>query len=289
MAKRIGGLFASLVGLSLFNAEIAPASSNGQHFVWRITGGAAPIYLIGSLHALRGTDYPLPEIIDHAIQSSRRVLFEINPDRADATLLERKLSEAGTYPVHVTLEQKVSPKTFSDLKKIARVRLSEYEKRKPWAIAYFMLEHRGAKDFNTRLSIDRYIYNRARGHSQIGGLETAGQFIQSLAGLSDAESETFLLEAIDYGERCPELLIETGVAWRSGDAQRMYRLYASRARRVSGYWNWLERRQVTWLPRIEAAIKSGEPTMIVVGALHFTGPHSLLVMLRARGYQIEQI
>ena len=40
---------------------------------------------------------------------------------------------------------------------------------------------------------------------------------------------------------------------------------------------------------IENAIKSGKPTMIVAGAAHFSGSQSVIAMLRARGYQIEQL
>jgi len=29
--------------------------------------------------------------------------------------------------------------------------------------------------------------------------------------------------------------------------------------------------------------------MVVAGAMHFCGPHSVVAMLRARGYKIEQL
>jgi uncharacterized protein YbaP (TraB family) len=43
------------------------------------------------------------------------------------------------------------------------------------------------------------------------------------------------------------------------------------------------------VPRIEAAIKSGKPTLIVAGALHFSGPRSVIALLQTRGYKIEQL
>jgi uncharacterized protein YbaP (TraB family) len=275
-------------------AAQAPAATKkdgapgGRHFVWRISNGAAPVYLIGSLHALRSSDFPLPPFIDETIEASRRVLFELDPGAKDVVLLDKKLVEAGTYSGHVTIEQKVNPKTFAYLKQIAEVRLSEYERRKPWAVAYFMLSNPDASEFKNRLSVERYIYNKVRGRATLGGLETTGEFVSSLSNLSDASSEAFLLETIGYARRFPQLLIDTGEAWRRGDTAAMYRLYAPR-RRPSGYWDWLERRQVTWLPRIEEAVRSGKPTVIVAGALHFCGPRSLPAMLRARGYRVEQL
>jgi hypothetical protein len=39
----------------------------------------------------------------------------------------------------------------------------------------------------------------------------------------------------------------------------------------------------------EAAIKSGTPTLVVAGALHFSGPRSVIARLQKRGYKIEQL
>jgi uncharacterized protein YbaP (TraB family) len=55
------------------------------------------------------------------------------------------------------------------------------------------------------------------------------------------------------------------------------------------WWRLLDRRNARWIPRIETVIKSGRPSMIVVGAAHFPGPHGVLALLRARGYKVEQL
>ena len=43
------------------------------------------------------------------------------------------------------------------------------------------------------------------------------------------------------------------------------------------------------MPRTEAELKSGKPTAIVAGALHFSGPNSVVALLEKRGYKIEQL
>jgi len=55
------------------------------------------------------------------------------------------------------------------------------------------------------------------------------------------------------------------------------------------WWRLLDRRNAKWVPKIEAAIKSGKPTLVVAGALHFCGPHSAVAFLQQRGYKIEQL
>ena len=287
------------------SARAAEASTGRKHFVWRITNAPAPFYLIGSMHALRGSDYPLPGVVDQAIADSQRIVLEIDPDAKDAPLLGRRLSFAGQYPHGVMIDQKVRPETFALLKRIARVRLSEYAHHKPWAVAYFTLWRQPERvrresrrrldryslkrvDRSARLSVDRYVYNRTRGRKEIAGLETVAEFVHSFSKLSDADSESFLLETIGYDQRFPQLFSDTIAAWHNGDTQRMYRLYAPQTRH-SGYWRWLEDRNLVWAPRIEEAIKSGKSTTVVAGALHFCGPRSIVALLQKRGYKFEQL
>jgi uncharacterized protein len=55
------------------------------------------------------------------------------------------------------------------------------------------------------------------------------------------------------------------------------------------WWRLLDRRNAKWIPKLEAVIKSGTPTLVVAGALHFSGPHSVIALLQKRGYKIEQL
>jgi uncharacterized protein YbaP (TraB family) len=51
----------------------------------------------------------------------------------------------------------------------------------------------------------------------------------------------------------------------------------------------LDWRNAKWIPKIEGAIKSGKPTMIVAGCAHFSGPNNVLSLLKAKGYKLEQL
>jgi uncharacterized protein YbaP (TraB family) len=55
------------------------------------------------------------------------------------------------------------------------------------------------------------------------------------------------------------------------------------------WWRLLDRRNAKWVPKIEAAIKSGKPTLVVAGALHFAGPRSVITLLQKRGCTVEQL
>jgi uncharacterized protein YbaP (TraB family) len=51
----------------------------------------------------------------------------------------------------------------------------------------------------------------------------------------------------------------------------------------------IDRRNAKWIPRIESEINSGKPTLVVAGAMHFSGPRSVIALLQRRGHKIEQL
>jgi uncharacterized protein len=268
----------------------AETSRTAKHFLWRVSNAPASFYLIGSMHALRAVDYPLGPEIDQAISESKRFLYEHDIKHPDPDISSREMRDVAHFPTGVTLQQKVKPETFARIQKLLKtLRTSEFNDVKPWAIAYFMLEGPGMSSFDSRLSIERYVYQKAGGRAEIGGLETFNEFIHSISEMTDADNESFLLQTISYSERMPGMYVETIDAWKSGNTERTYQLYAPRTDGATGYWRWIQRRSANSIPRIEQAIKSGKPTMVIVGALHFCGPNSIVALLQKRGYRIEQL
>jgi len=79
-------------------------------------------------------------------------------------------------------------------------------------------------------------------------------------------------------------------AWRNGNTAA---LWAGDARsRKEAPWiaaRLVDDRNIKWIPRIEAELKGGKPTAIVAGALHFSGRNSVIALLQARGYKVEQL
>jgi uncharacterized protein len=260
-----------------------------KRFLWRVVNAPAPFYLVGSMHALRESDDYILKDFDRAIDQSQKFIFERDPTTNDMTLVWRKLLTQTTYPRGVTIEQRVRPSTFALLKRIAHIPLGAYETQKPWAIAVFNLKAQGMETVKSRWSVDHYVFEKTRHRGETGGLETIDEFVRSLAEMDDREGESFLLQAIEYGQRSPELLNQTIGAWKAGNMQRLYQLYAPRGNGSSGYWRWIEKRSALWVPRIEDAIRSGKPTMVIVGALHLCGPRGVIAQLRAQGYKLEQL
>lgn len=122
------------------------------------------------------------------------------------------------------------------------------------------------------------------------GLETVDEHIRVLSDMHMVEGEVFLLQALVHAGEASQLYQEEVAAWKNGDTKRLYAMYVGRMKEApTVWWRLLDRRNAKWVPRIESAIKSGRPTLVVAGALHFSGPRSVIALLQKRGYKIEQL
>ncbi len=265
------------------------AQDSGKHCLWRVTNAPAPFYLLGSVHALRPQDYHKTPVIEQAITQSQQFFFEVDP-KEDETF-GKKLVEAAKYPHGVEIKGKIDPKTYAYLRKITVSGLGLWQHLHPWAIAVLLLHSPGYEQVSMRYGIDNYVARRARYYSKPAyGLETVDEHIRVLSGMQEIEEEVFLLQSLVHADEDPKRFQEEVAAWKTGDTERLYAMELPRIKEApTVWWRLLDRRNAKWIPKIEAAIKSRKPTMVVAGALHFCGPHGVIAMLTARGYKIEQL
>ena len=274
----------------LFVSAALPESPRDKHFLWRVTNVPSPFYILGSIHALRRSDYPFGQEIDEAIGQCKRFVFEYDSYHTDPRLWRRKMLAAQHYRAGTTLRDKIRPETYAHIQRIAKVRASEYDDVKPWAIAFFMVSHPYFHDISKRYGVEDYVLRRASPFAEFGGLETLDENIRVLAGMSDAESEVFLRQTFGHPDRIAWEMSKTIDAYKRGDTNALAAAYASEDREAPFItWRTIDQRNLRWIRRIEAEMSSGKPTMIVVGARHLCGRNSVVTLLQARGYILEQL
>ena len=289
--SRTIGIWIALGGINLIGAlhlSAADVSSASKHCLWRITNAPAPFYLLGSVHALQPSDYHRTPVIEEAINQSQQFFFEFDP-KEDETF-GKKLREAAKYPKDQQILGKISPKTYRYLQKITISGMNDWQHLHPWAIA-MVLQYPGSAHVEMRYGIDNYIAQKARYHSKsTNGLETVDDHIRVFSDMHEIEGEVLLLQSLVHASEDAKQFRDEVGAWRSGDTERLYAIQLPRIKEApTVWWRLLDRRNTKWIPKIDAAIKSGKPTMIIAGALHFSGPNSVIALLRARGYEIEQL
>lgn len=272
--------------------------------VWRVTNSPAPFYLVGTLHALSGKDYPLPKAYDQAMKDSQQFFFEIDPDRLSESDFSKKFDVAAAYPKGDDIRRHVHPQTWNFLQK--RFRESNYlgkgfwmgehyvpglQNLRPWAIAYYIWGIRGYTDISGRYGVDYHISYGARRHGKAcGALETNEQHVDVLRGMSDIDAELILLDALVRGDKRKDDYNAMRDGWKRGDmAAMLAEEKRERDLNPGAEMRLLDYRNLRWIPKIDALIKSGVPTSIVAGTGHFCGTNSVIDLLQKKGYKIEQL
>ena len=299
-------LIALLVALTLTPLSVN-AAPHGKKFpkccVWRVANAKAPFYLVGSIHALSGKDYPLPQPYELALKDSNRFLFEFDPTRHEE--FQKKFEAAAKYPRGQDIRSKISPELLAWLRKnMVTVmadargdkgqRLGSFDSQlryKPWWIAQHLAAPAAYSKTSASHGLDNFFVDHAmRTGKEISGLESVDEHVAVMGGLSDRDGEFILQDALtqpDNGEREFSRMYK---AWRTGNTDALWAGDATlrtNAPRIA--MRFVDDRNVKWVPRIEAELKTGKPTAVVAGALHFSGPRSVIALLRQRGYVIEQL
>ncbi len=280
------------VGLALFLLIVGSSLARAEHAcVWKVSGPkGGTLYLGGSMHALRGTDYPLPAAYNRAFDASDRLVFETEPGAFPK--LEKRRDKVGLYPSGDSLKNHIDPRTYDYLRRFfARLGTpeAEFTKFRPWYLA-LQMRLPGKSGLSSSLGVDSYLGSRARANRKaISGLESAREHLDVFSGLSDRQGEAILLVELIKSQEGPQL--DGMVAqWRHGevdaierDSKKSLADFPAFAERI------IDQRNRNWMPKIERALASHHTYFVVVGAAHLGGPNGLLALLRARGYRVEPL
>jgi uncharacterized protein len=260
--------------------------------VWKITGpSGGTLYLGGSIHALRSTDYPLPSGYNRAFDASSRIALEVDPKALSSS--SQGLLKAGKYAGGDSLKNHVDPRTYNYLKRVfglLKIPEEKFSRYRPWMLV-LLFDSPGLRGFSSDLGVDEFITQRARANNKpIVGLESAGEHSAVFSGLNDRQSEALLLlQFIPTGESTGDgnKMIN---AWRRGDIEWLARsTHATYADFPAFGDRLLGQRNRRWVPRLEDFLKSGQTYFVLVGAAHLGGSDGLISLLRARNCTVEQL
>jgi uncharacterized protein YbaP (TraB family) len=277
-----------VIALILGLASRAEAAS----CVWKVSGpNSGTLYLGGSVHALRSTDYPLPAAFNRAFEASTRLALEVDPKFS--VKAAKSFMKSGEYPKGDSLKNHVDPRTYDYLRRVfalMKVPEEKFTKLRPWALV-LVLWSPGLHGLSADLGVEGFLERRARANSRpIAGLESDREHAEVFSKLTDRQGEALLLFTfISQGEGTAghNRLLE---AWRNGDVETIARVHRNSFRDLPSFHERIiGARNRAWVPKIERFIRSGQTCFVVVGAGHMGGPDGLLALLRTRGYRVEQL
>jgi uncharacterized protein YbaP (TraB family) len=290
---------ARLAALLLAVATLCTGPAAGaaeRNVLWSVRGEHNTVYLLGSIHVLRPGDGELPRAALEAYADAEQLVMELDLDDsavADPSALLGTMQRTALLPEGESLRSVMG----DDYAAVAgRVResgldLAVFDRFAPWFVATMLLQLELAqRGFQPELGIEQRLADRAvRDGKPIEGLETAEQQFAVLAGLPLPEQKRFLLMTLADTERIDEEIEDLLAAWRAGDTDALEDMLSAAFEEFPELYRPLtEDRNRAWVERLEELLEDRDDYLVVVGALHLVGRHSVVDLLRQRGHTVTQ-
>lgn len=289
-------LAATLMGFhaGAYGEEIS--ATEKKNFLWQVRSDSNVVYVLGSVHILKESNYPLDAAIQKAYGQSQKLVFEIDLTKIDPHEAQTVLLTKGFYKIPDSLKDNVAHATYESALKIGQeYGFNEFtlNQFKPWSLAMtLMLMKFKQLGYDEEFGIDMHFLNRATNdQKEIIGLETFEYQIGVFEALSKETQESMLLNTIEEINKADELMNDMVIAWTAGDSSKVDELMNGelKAEFPELHQALLVKRNKEWLPKLEEFLKEDKTYLVVVGAGHLVGKEGVIELLRAKGYKIKQM
>lgn len=270
------------------------AQAFAESSVWKARKDGSEIYLGGTCHLLRQSDFPLPPEFDKAYKASDVIVFEADPGELNNLSTQRKLMTKAMYDDGSTIDQHLSPRTYQLLNEYCAsngIPLEALKKFKPSMIALMLELIELAKLDGTHEGVDLFFYSSAKKDGKtVEGLETVEEQIAFIAEMAEGNEDAFVAHTLAELKSIKPMYEGLVDAWRKGDSARLTELMVADLKKTPHlYEKLLTERNRNWLPVIDAYAKTPPTEFILVGVGHLVGPDGILQALEKKGYKVEKL
>jgi uncharacterized protein YbaP (TraB family) len=291
--------------LNVDAAAPTPAGKPPVPLLWKVSDQDNSIYLLGSFHLLKPTDYPLSKDVDAAFADAESLVFEMPPEEMSSPALGMQMGQAALRTDGTQLNSELPPATVALLDAWLTRNGPELQKMgltppvvqmfEPWFVGLTITITEMTKlGLDPKYGLDAHLAAQAtKAAKPTSGLETGAEQIAFLDGMGKEEQLQFLAEALSESAEGKAETARLHEAWREGDADQLWNGMAVEMKKE--YPRLYQRinvaRNDAWVPKLEKRLsQSGtDDTLVVVGALHLLGADGVVEKLRAKGYKVERI
>lgn len=276
-----------------FSIEEAIELGYAETSLWRISDGTNELFIGGTVHLLRLSDYPLPVKFYEAYLQAAILVTEI----AAADLVDTSADNSLLYyDDGSSLSSRLGELTYIALDlhlQLYGSSASNYEQLKiNWMAA--VLTNNAFKRHGFGQGVDQSFRDLAQFEGKPNlGLETyASQLLAINSTNSHLSDDAVILNALIAANSIylPSSLDRFIRAWREGDIDYLLSVSITppKAANIDDYNTIYTHRNAAWIPQIEAFLATPELELILVGVGHLVGPESVLQMLRDLGYEVQR-
>ena len=282
--------------LALLGAVLPAGLAAADPAAWRVTSrSGGEVTLLGSMHVLRPTDYPLPPAIDALVERADLVVMEIDLDDIDAAAQQGIILKTAMLPQGTVLANVIDDDVYRVVEQRMGelgVELARLERFEPWFVAITVLDLGMRKiGFQAERGVEQYVLGRAQAAGkEVVGLETLEFQIGLFDALPPEQQQALLEQTLAELDEGAAVLGEMVTAWRSGELESLSAELLDEFDEFPGlYEKLVTKRNTAWVPTLEGMLAGQRRHLVVVGALHLVGPGSVIEQLRSRGHAVERL
>jgi len=278
----------ALLGWALGAASTAQADST-LHCLWELHGKHNTVYLLGSIHTLRASDYPLAPVVLDAYRDAKSLVMEIDLDELDSAQVQSEMLASATLPDGKNLRDIMGAARYAHAQSLAQeagLDLSTFDQFAPWfvaeAISQMQLMQLG---FDPSSGVEMYFLGRARTDGKsIAGLETAHDQLALFESMPMETQANYLVSSLEQAHDLAKDVNEMVRAWQRGDMSWFEtELKSDLGRDPAVYQSLLVARNRKWIARIERLLDDDENHLVIVGTAHLVGRDSVIDLLKKDG------
>jgi uncharacterized protein YbaP (TraB family) len=253
------------------------------------------VYLGGTIHLLRESDYPLPQAFQSIYQRSDTLVLETDLDVAATPEGQQLLARLMTASESERVEQVLSVRTRLRLKQMLEGYGARWSDLKSYKVSMLVIVLNVAEMRRlgmTAEGVDAHFHAQAqRDNKPVMSLETFEQQVTFLSRLGQGNEENFVTMSLQELDQTDAVMREMVASWKIGDVAALRRSLLEEMQRdyPAMYQQLLVARNQQWLPQLETLFQKPGTELVLVGVGHMLGEQGLLSLLRQRGYQVEPV
>jgi uncharacterized protein YbaP (TraB family) len=272
---------------------LMPLQAMSDTSLWRVSKNGAELFIGGTVHVLGKQDYPLPKEFNLAYNQAQMLVLETNLNDMNKPEIQTLLMQKLLYSKGESLKQHLKPATYQALEKFLKGRdipVSNFQQFKPTMVMLALMISELQRLGLAESGVDDFFNRKAMAESKtLGQLESVSKQIDVLENMGKGHEDELILSTLNDLKTLPIMMRDLKTAWRNGDLAQLETIGITPLAKdyPALYQIVLVERNMSWIPQIEALLKTPETELILIGALHLAGKDGLLVQLRQRGYKVE--
>ena len=274
---------------------IIPAALFPGSMVWKaVSKNGNIVYIGGTVHLLRESDYPLPEEFEKAYIDSDILVLETDLDEMYNPDIQQMILVKGIYEDGKSLDSVLSKETYellNDYCESIGIPLVTFHQVKPALVSIALLGVELQKLGIDQDGIDLFYHKRAKAEGRVvKGLESIDDQIDYLLSMGEGNEDEFIIHTVKELRETGESMNSLIEAWKKGDEQKMYQYMVESIKDAYPdlYDRLIFERNRNWLPQIETFFDSEEKEFVLIGAAHLFGEEGIIGQLKDLGYAVDK-